>query len=275
MQALAERLNDALAGRTVRRVDALGFTALKTVEPPADALLGRRVAGVTRRGKYLVVTVDGDDGALRVLMHLSQAGRVDVERPPKATRPKGSVVRLVADDVGVLVREHGTQRKAGWWILGPGDDGPLASLGPEPHSDAVAELVRTDDSPRRLHTWLRDQRVVAGIGRGYADDILHRARLSPFTTLRSLDADRREILLESVRLVLDEALASERQREGGLSEAKLGERFAVHGRWGQQCPRCGETLRRVSYESHEITYCPRCQTGGRELADRRLSRLLR
>ena len=272
MQALAERLDGLLAGATIQRVDALGFTALKTVDPPADALVGRSVAGVRRRGKFVVVELE--DG-LRVLVHLSQGGRVDVERPPKATRPRGAVLRLVGDGTGVLVREHGTQRKAGWWILGPGDDGPLATLGPEPDDDAFAALVRTQDSPRRLHTWLRDQHVVAGIGRGYADDILHRAHLSPFGTLRSLDADRREVLLEAVRTVLAEALESERQREGGLSEAKLGDRFAVHGRWGQPCPRCGETMRRVSYESHEITYCSRCQTGGRELADRRLSRLLR
>lgn len=272
MQALAERLDAALAGGTIRAVAPLGFSALKTVDPPAEALVGQRVTGVGRRGKYCVVEVDS---GLRVLVHLSQAGRVDLERPPKATRPRGAVMRLVVDGTGVLVREHGTQRKAGWWVLAPGDDGPLSTLGPEPDEEAFAELVRTDDSSRRLHTWLRDQHVVAGIGRGYADDICHRARLSPFATVRGLGDGPRAELLAAVRSVLTEALEAERQREGGLSEAKLGARFAVHGRTGEPCPRCGEPLRRVSFESHEITYCARCQTGGRPLADRRMSRLLR
>lgn len=135
--------------------------------------------------------------------------------------------------------------------------------------------MATGDSTRHLHTWLRDQRVVAGIGRGHADDILHRARRSPFASLRSLDAAGRADLLDAVGSVLGEALGRERERTGGLSAARLGDRFAVHGRAGQPCPRCGETLRRVAYDSYEIDYCPACQTGGRVLADRRLSRLLK
>src|SRR5207248_2574520 len=147
-----------------------------------------------------------------VLIHLSQAGRLDVESPPKATKPKGSVVRLVWGDldlgdvsgasagdrsrapsgVALLLREHGTERKAGWWVLAPGDDGPLAKLGPEPDSDQFADFVRTAKDNRRLHTMLRDQATVAGIGRGYADDLLHRAHVSPYATLTSLDADARE-----------------------------------------------------------------------------------
>jgi formamidopyrimidine-DNA glycosylase len=215
-----------------------------------------------------------------VLLHLSQAGRVDVEHPPKATRPRGAVVRLVfagADGgtTAVLVREHGTQRKAGWWVLGPGDEGPLADLGVEATSDDLAAFLTTSDSTRHLHTLLRDQHVVAGIGRGWGDDILNRAGLSPFASLRSLDEAQRARLVEAVASVLDEALELERSRDGGLSEAKLGGRFAVHNRWGQPCPRCGATLARVSYDSHEVVYCPPCQTRGKVLADRRMSRLLR
>ena len=214
-------------------------------------------------------------GGERIAVHLSQAGRVDLEAPPKSTKPKGAVARLHFGGRALLVREHGTQRKAGWWVLAAGDDGPLGSLGPEPDSDAFTQLVRTDDSTRQLHTWLRDQHVVAGIGRGWADDALNRAGLSPFAAVRSLDPAARERLLDAVRSVLAEALALERQREGGLSEAKLGGRFAVHNRFGQPCPRCQEPLRRVSFESHEIAYCSTCQTHGKVLADRRLSRLLR
>ena len=131
------------------------------------------------------------------------------------------------------------------------------------------------ESNRRLHTWLRDQHVVAGIGRGYADDALNRAGISPFASLSGLDGGDRSRLLDAIRTVMDEALVSERQRTGALSDAKLGDRFLVHRRAGLPCPRCGEELKRVSYESYEIVYCTRCQTGGRVLADRRLSRLLR
>ena len=273
MQALAERLAAALVGRSLTGVDPLGFTALKTVDPGPDALVGRTVDSVGRRGKYLVITLD--DG-VTVLVHLSQAGRLDLEAQAKVTRPKGSVVRFRFDDgTGVLVREHGSQRRAGWWILAPGDDGPLAALGPEPDDEAFAAVLLEGDSTRRIHTVLRDQRTLAGVGRGYADDVLNAVGLSPFRSLRSLTPDERRALVDAVRAVLDAALAQERERAGGLSEARLGGRFAVHGRAGQPCPRCGTGLRRVSYESHEIVYCPTCQTQGRVLADRRLSRLLR
>ena len=159
-------------------------------------------------------------------------------------------------------------------VLAPGDDGPLDGLGPEPFSDEFAELVRTGDDKRRVHTMLRDQRTVAGIGRGHTDDILHHAQLSPYATLASLSADERERLLTAVHEILDAALALERKRTGGLP-TKLRDRFIVHGKSGQPCPRCGDDLRRVSYESHEVAYCPTCQTGGKVLADRRLSRLIR
>ena len=273
MQALAERLDRLLTGLTVERVEQLGFTGLKTVSPRPDELVGRQATSVTRRGKFVVISFTG---TLRVLLHLSQAGRLDVERPPKRTRPRGAVVRLVfTGGPGVLVREHGTERKAGWWVLAGDDEGPLSSLGPEATSAEFAALVAEGDSTRQLHTLLRDQRVVAGLGRGWTDDILNRAGLSPFASLRSLSAAQREGLSAAVVSVLEGALALERDREDGLSEAKLGGRFAVHNRAGQPCPVCGATLHRVSFESHEIAYCPTCQTGGRVLADRRLSRLLR
>ena len=272
MQALAERLETALAGSVLEGVDPLGFSALKTVRPAPDAVVGRALERVDRRAKYLIL----DFGAARILVHLSQAGRLDLEDPPKRTRAKGSVVRLrFAGAPAVLVREFGTERKAAWWVLAPGDDGPLVGLGPEPDSAEAAELIRHGDDRRRVHTILRDQRTIAGVGRGYADDALWRARLSPYATLAALDAEERERLLDAVRGVLADGLALERSRRGGLSEPKLGEHFEVHARYGTPCPRCGATLRRVSYESHEITYCPACQTGGKVLADRRLSRLVK
>ena len=272
MQALSERLQEALGGATLERYELLGFSGLKTAAPPPDVLVGQRLDHFSRRGKFLLlVFADGT----RIAVHLSQAGRVDIERPPKQTKPRGSVVRLHFGGTALLVREHGTQRKAGWWVLAPGDDGPMATLGPEPDDPAFAEFVRQADDNRHLHTILRDQHTVAGIGRGFADDILHRAELSPFASLRSLDAEARDRLVGAVEAVLAEGLAGERRRSGGLSEAKLGDRFTIHNHAGEPCPRCAENLQRVSFESHEVVYCPRCQTGGRVLADRRLSRLLR
>lgn len=273
MQALAERLDTCFRDATLTRVDPLGFSALETVRPAPDSFVGHAVVHVGRRAKYLIV----DYGAAgRILIHLSQSGRLDIEEPPKRTRARGSVVRFVFDDERAwLVREYGSERKARWWVLAPGDDGPLDGLGPEPDSDEFADVIERSSDKRRLHTVLRDQRTVSGVGRGYADDALHRAQVSPFATLTSLDDDVRTRLLESIRAVLGDALDSERGRVGGLSAPKLGDRFAIHRRSGTPCPRCEESLRRVSYDAYEITYCPRCQTGGKVFADRRMSRLVK
>lgn len=271
MQALSERLHALLAGARLEGAVPLQFSGLKTLEPRPDSLLGRPLRGVSRRGKYLVF----DLGGPRILVHLSQGGRVFVEETRKSSRPKGGVVRLSFEGrPSVLVKEFGSQRKAAWWVVAPGDEGPLAGLGPEPASGEFEHVVLRSGDGRRVHTLLRDQRTVAGIGRGYADDILWRARLSPYAPLDSLSEERRRALLATIRAVLDEALAAERKRTGGLP-AKLGDRFEVHGRYGRPCPRCGGDLRRVSYESYEITYCPSCQTEGRTLADRRMSRLVK
>lgn len=271
VQALAERLSNAVAGAPFEGADPLQFSSLKTVLPRASDLVGRTLEHVGRRGKYLVLDLEGP----RILVHLSQGGRVDVEDPPKTTKPRGSVVRLRFEArPAVLVKEFGRERKAGWWVLAPGDDGPLDKLGPEPDSVAFERAILEGDDGRRVHTILRDQRSVAGIGRGYSDDVLHRAKLSPYASLASLDAAQRRTVLDAVRSVLADALDVERRRSGGLP-TKIGDHFTVHGRYGQPCPVCGGDLRRVSYESHEVTYCPTCQTGGKVLADRRLSRLIR
>jgi formamidopyrimidine-DNA glycosylase len=277
MQALSERLTESLVGRRLREARLLGFTSLKTVSPEPADLFGHTLMSVTRRAKYLVFTFDHGP---RIVLHLSQAGRVDIEEPPKVTRPRGAAARFIFDgdprDRAILIREFGTHRKAAWWILAADDDGPLEGLGPEPFTVEFTQLIRTSTSNRRLHSDLRDQRVMSGIGRGWGDDILHRARLSPFATLGSLSAMERERLIDAVDQVLGQALAAERTRVGGLSEASLSGRFAVHGRFGEPCPLpCGDTLARVSFESYEMTYCPNCQTKGKVLADRRMSRLLK
>lgn len=269
--ALAERLSGRFLGASLAGVTPLQFSALKTVVPGPESLIGRAVRAVGHRGKYLVLDFDGP----RILIHLSQGGRVEIEDPARTTRPKGAVVRFTFEGAGaLLVKEYGTERKAGFWVLGPGDDGPLVVVGPDITSAEGEALLLGGDDRRRIHTLLRDQRTVAGVGRGYSDDILHAARLSPYATLAGLGADERARLVEAVRQVLADGLAAERNRTGGLPP-KVGDHWIVHGRAGEPCPRCGADLRRISYESHEVTYCPPCQTAGKILADRRLSRLVR
>ena len=271
MQALAERLDEALAGAELEKIVPIQFSGAKTFDPSPDSLVGRELEGVGRRAKYLVF----DFGGPRLLIHLSQGGRVDVEYPPKTTRPKGGVARFrFVGRPAVLVKEFGTQRRAGWWVLAEGEDGPLEGLGPEPYSDEFEEALLAEKGKRRLHTYLRDQRTVAGIGRGYADEILHTARLSPYAPTGRLTEEQRRRLLTSIRAMLDRGLDLERKRTGGLP-TKLPDRWRIHGRSGSPCPRCGEDLRRVSFEDYEITYCPNCQTGGKILADRRMSRLIK
>jgi formamidopyrimidine-DNA glycosylase len=271
MQALAERLDDALNGATLQSFDVLQFSALKTVTPSPFDLVGKDLVSVGRRGKYLIF----DFGVARALIHLSQGGRVDIEDPPKRTRPKGAVARLSFDRAdSILIKEYGTERKAACWIVEPDSDGPLAALGPEPDTPEFEAVVLAGEDNRQLHTFLRDQKVVAGIGRGFADDILHAARLSPFAPLAKLSEAERRLLHDCSVAVLHEATERERGRVGGLP-AKMGDRFTIHNRHGTSCPRCGDTMRRVSFNSREVTYCPTCQTSGKILADRRMSRLLR
>jgi formamidopyrimidine-DNA glycosylase len=271
LQALSERLHDALAGHELRRADALQFSALKTVMPSPFDLVGKRITSVGRRGKYMFF----DFTDARMLVHLAQGGRIDFEMPPKKSKPKGAVARFSFDDApSILVKEYGTERKAAWWVLDGHDDGPMSSLGPEPFDDAFASIVSAAKDRRHLNTFLRDQKTVAGIGRGFSDDILHHARLSPFATIGSLNHGQRRRLVDSTRSVLEEATERERSRTGGLP-AKMGNRFRIHNHNGQPCPRCGDALQRVSYESREVVYCPTCQTEGKILADRRLSRLIK
>jgi formamidopyrimidine-DNA glycosylase len=269
--ALAERIADQVAGHPFAGAVPLSFSGLKTVVPGPETLVGTTLDRVGRRGKYLVFEFGGP----RLLVHLSQGGRVDIEAPAKTTKPKGAVVRLRFQDApAILIKEFGTERKAGWWVLADGEEGPLDKLGPDVDSPEGEALLLESNDTRRVHTILRDQRTIAGVGRGYSDDALHEAGISPFAGLASLDRASRERLVAALRKVLADGLAAERRRTGGLPP-KVGDHWVVHGRHGQPCPRCGTDLRRVSYESHEVAYCPTCQTGGKILADRRLSRLVK
>jgi len=272
MQALAERLAEVMVGKTFAGAQPIQFAGLKTYAPTPESLAGKTFTDVSRIGKYVVMTLEGGE---RMLLHLSQAGRLDVETPAKSTRPKQGVVRwTLGDGTGILVKEFGTERKAGWWVLAPGDDGPLERLGPEPGTPEFAELIRTNTEGKRIHTMLRDQKVVSGMGRGYTDDALWKAKLSPYATFKSLSAEDRERLLECIDFVMADGLENERKIESGYPTKKV-KHWMVHNKYGQPCPECGTTLERVSYASHEVTYCPTCQTGGKVLADRRTSKFLK
>jgi formamidopyrimidine-DNA glycosylase len=283
MQALAERLAQVLVGQTFAGAQPIQFAGLKTYAPTPESLVGATITDVGRIGKYVCITFEGGE---RILFHLSQAGRLDVETPAKTTRPKQGVVRFLvevpgvqgggprSERTGILIKEFGTERKAGWWVLAPGDDGPLDRLGPEPGTPEFAELIRTNMEGRRIHTMLRDQKVVSGMGRGYTDDALWKAKLSPYATFKSLSPDDRERLLASIDFVMDDGLENERKIESGYPTKKV-KHWMVHNKFGQPCPTCETTLERVSYASHEVTYCPTCQTGGKVLADRRTSRFLK
>jgi formamidopyrimidine-DNA glycosylase len=272
MQALSERLAQVLVGQTFASAQPIQFAGLKTYAPTPESLAGKTITDVSRIGKYVVIELEGGE---RILFHLSQAGRLDVETPAKTTRPKQGVVRWkLGDGTGILIKEFGTVRKAGWWVLAPGDHGPLERLGPEPGTPEFDELIRTNREGRRIHTMLRDQKVVSGMGRGYTDDALWKAKLSPYATFKSLTAEDRERLLDAIGFVMDDGLENERKIESGYPTKKT-KHWMVHNKYGQPCPVCETTLERVSYASHEVTYCPTCQTGGKVLADRRTSRFLK
>ena len=242
---------------------------LKTFDPPPSALEGRSFAGARRRGKNLLFPTD--DGELVLRVHLMSAGRLRYLPPGKKGPAKPMFEVRFADGGDLVLTEGGKKKRAGVWLLTPAALGAeLAHLGPDAldlDADALGEIVRRDR--RQLHPLLRDQRALAGIGRAHANEILWEARLSPFRLSTDLTDDEIETLAAAISDDLERALVL---RLAGKGDADV---YRIHGHFGDPCPRCGETLRRVDFEEHTITYCPSCQTGGRILKDRRLSRILR
>jgi formamidopyrimidine-DNA glycosylase len=242
---------------------------LKTFDPRPEALHGRSFAGARRRGKNLLFpTVDGEF-VLRV--HLMSAGRLRYVPPGKKGPAKPMFQVRFVDGGELVLTEGGRKKRAGVWLLTPAAlDAELAHLGPdalELDAEALREILRRER--RQLHPLLRDQRALAGIGRAHANEILWEARLSPFRLSTDLSDDEVAALAAAIHDDLERALAL---RLAGKGDADV---YRVHAHFGDPCPRCGETLRRVDFEEHTITYCPSCQTGGRILKDRRLSRILR
>lgn len=261
---------DPLVSRAPIELARPGHVAtLKTFDPPPSALAGRTFEGARRRGKNLLFPTSDGDLVLRV--HLMSAGRLRYVPSGKKAPAKPMFQVRFADGGELDLTEGGKKKRAGVWLATPaGLDAELAHLGPDAldvDDRALAEILRRER--RQLHPLLRDQRALAGIGRAHANEILWTARLSPFRLSTDLGDDEVAALAAAIHGDLVRALAL---RLEGKGDAAV---YRVHGRFGEPCPRCDDTLRRVDFEEHTITYCPSCQTGGRILKDRRLSRLLR
>jgi formamidopyrimidine-DNA glycosylase len=269
MEAWRRALDEPVSAHPIERAGPAHVATLKTIEPPLQALEGRRLAGARRRGKRLLFPTD--DGELVLMVHLMSAGRLRTMRAGEKG-PKTPAFRLRFHGGAELVlTEAGSKKRAGVWLLTPEQaDEELAHLGPEALGlgpERLAEILAADS--RRLHPLLRDQRAIAGIGRAWSNEILHHARLSPFALSTQLSSEEVERLAEAIDAELERGLEL---RERGANDATT---YRIHNRLGQPCPDCGTPIARVDYEEHTIFYCPSCQTGGRVLKDRRLSRLLR
>lgn len=278
VEITARRLSEALAGVTIESATAPGINALKTFAPPLDTLAGRDIEGVRRIGKHLVVDVGGD---LHVLLHLMSAGRLQLYDKRATMKDRTSRLLLRLDGGSELrLREFGT-RQAAWVKLldGPGfaADEALATLGPEAWPDPPADLAALlkPQKARPLQAVLRDQRVVAGIGRSWVDEILWVAKLSPFKRAGELTDEEAAALRAAMIDRLGAALALYEEQVHLPIPDKLPLPLQVHRHHGEPCPRCGTTLEAVHYEDQVLAYCPQEQTGGRVLKDRRLSRLLK
>jgi formamidopyrimidine-DNA glycosylase len=275
VEITARLLDAAVRGATIESARAPGINALKTFDPPLETLSGRSILAVRRRGKHFVIDLSG---GLSLLIHLMSAGRLQLFDGPAGPRDRTSRL-LVGLTAGreLRLREFGSRQAAWVKLLATSEldrDEALARLGPEAWP-APADLAALLDVPRPLHTLLRDQRVIAGIGRSWADEILWRARLSPYKRANELDDGERERLAEAIDGALGGAIDHYREVLELPIPDKLPLPLLVHRHEGEQCPRCGGVLEAVHFEDHVIAYCPTCQTGGRVLKDRRLSRLLR
>jgi formamidopyrimidine-DNA glycosylase len=276
VEITARRLGRALSGSEIESALAPGLVALKTFDPPLDALAGGEIGGVRRLGKMLAV----DAGGLTLLVHLMSAGRLQLFDSRASLRDRSSRILVrVADGRELRLREFGTQQRAWAKLLRSEEvaaDGAVATLGPDafpaPPSNEFAGLV---DQPRHLHPLLRDQRTIAGIGRSWVDEILWTARLSPFQRASDLDAEEVETLRAACDEVLGGALDHYERVIGDTVPDKLPMPLQVHRRAGEDCPRCGASIEAIHFKDYVMCYCPEEQTGGRVLKDRRLSKLLK
>jgi formamidopyrimidine-DNA glycosylase len=275
VEITARLLGAAVAGAQIESVLTPGINALRSFDPPLAAIEGRRLTGITRRGKLFVVGVDND---LSLVIHLMSAGRLQLFDTRASLRDRTSRLLLrLADGRELRLREFGTKQAAWVKLLTPEGveaEEHIATLGPEAYPDPP-DLRPLLDAPRPLHGLLRDQRVIAGIGRSWVDEILHEAKLSPFKRGSELSDEEAERLREAIVSELGRALAHYEEHLTLPIPDKLPMPLRVHRRNGEPCPRCGDQLEAVFYEDYVMCYCPTCQTDGKLLKDRRLSRLLK
>ncbi|MFD4653123.1 Fpg/Nei family DNA glycosylase [Streptomyces sp. NPDC058441] len=280
VEALTDFLTEHLVGHEIVRVLPVAVSVLKTYDPPPVALEGRTVTGVTRHGKFLDLDADG----LHLITHLARVGWLHWRDrlPDGPPRPgKGPLALRVAleDGEGFDLTEAGTQKRLAVYVVhDPADVPGIARLGPDPLADGFDEArfaALLDGERRQIKGALRDQSLVAGIGNAYSDEILHAAKMSPFKLASSLTADDVSVLYKALRDTLAEAVERSRGVAAGRLKAEKKSGLRVHGRAGEKCPVCGDTIREVSFHDSSLQYCATCQTGGKPLADRRMSKLLK
>ncbi|HEV2711729.1 MAG TPA: DNA-formamidopyrimidine glycosylase family protein [Gaiellaceae bacterium] len=269
MEACRRQLDEPVRAFPIAKAGPAHIATLKTYDPPLTALERRRFGGVERRGKRLLFPTD--DGELVLLVHLMSAGRLKYLRAGDAG-PKTPAFRLQFEGgAQIVLTEAGAKKRAGVWLLPPGEaEAELEHLGPEAYgigAERLAEISARES--RRLHSFLRDQRLLAGIGRAWANEILHRAQLSPYALTTELTPDEIDRLAAAIDSELERGLEL---RERGGSDDRT---YRIHRKLGESCYVCGTPIGQVDFEEHTIFYCPQCQTAGRVLKDRRLSRLLR
>jgi formamidopyrimidine-DNA glycosylase len=281
VESLAAFLRDHATGHAVARADAASFSVLKTFDPPLTALNGQVITDVSRHGKFIDL---GTDQGLHLIMHLARAGwlrwRDELPKAPPKPGKSPLMFRLALDDgSGFDLTEQGTRKRlAVYLVRDPAEVPGVATLGPDPLADDFTrETLAGLLAGRRTQVKgvLRDQRIIAGIGNAYSDEVLHVAKMSPFKIAASMTPEEIDTLYEAIRNTLADAV----KRSAGLAAADLkGEKksgLRVHGKAGQPCPECGDIVREVSFADSALQYCATCQTGGKPLADRRLSRLLK
>ncbi|MFD0265411.1 Fpg/Nei family DNA glycosylase [Streptomyces sp. NPDC127106] len=280
VEALREFLDEHLTGQVVARVLPLAISVLKTYDPPLAALEGRTAGPTARYGKFLALRI----GELHLVTHLARAGWLRwydalPERPPRPGKGPLALRVALEGGAGFDLTEAGTQKRLAVHVVRDPQEVPgIARLGPDPLAegfdrDAFAALLAGER--RQIKGVLRDQSVLAGIGNAYSDEILHTARVSPFKLASAFDEEQVTRLYEAVRGTLREAVERARGVAAGGLKAEKKSGLRVHGRDGEPCPVCGDTIRSVSFADSSLQYCPTCQTGGKPLADRRLSRLLK
>ena len=281
VQGLVDFLGERAAGRTVRRAQVAAISALKTYDPPLDALVDREISDVTRRGKFAVIAAGAE---LHLVFDLAKAGwlRWYEKLPATVIKPGRSPIALrvaLDDGSGFDLTEAGTKKSLAVYVVrDPADVPGVARLGPDPLDDAFTRdaFARILAGRRtQIKGLLRDQSIIAGIGNTYSDEILHAARMSPYALAAERSEAEIDRLYEAMRTTLAAAVEAASERPpAGLKDAKR-RGMAVHGRSGETCPICGDTVRSVYFADRSLEYCPTCQTDGKILADRRLSRLLK